>query len=188
MPRILKRQKPLQAGKSALPYGLVCLACSQRRVFQVQDGGRAVMVRFEQITPETMPHVASLSTQTRSVDEETRTMTPLQIPTLPQTFRTVVTGPQNALAYNAALHVAKTPGTMYNPLYLSGGPGLGKTHLLRAIQAYLTPRLNGVLYVVPGVLVQRKAKALRELVRAGGGVQRKRRRGIRSGVDHAQRW
>jgi chromosomal replication initiator protein len=70
-------------------------------------------------------------------------MPPQQIPTFPQTFRTFVTGRQNALAYNAALHVAKTPGTMYNPLYLSGGPGLGKTHLLRAIQACLTPRLNG---------------------------------------------
>jgi hypothetical protein len=52
---------------------------------------------------------------------------PQQIPTLPQTFRTFVTGRQNALAYNAALHVVKRPGTMYNPLYLSGGSGLGKT-------------------------------------------------------------
>lgn len=62
---------------------------------------------------------------------------------LPQTFRTFVTGPQNALAYNAALTVARTPGTMYNPLYLSGAAGLGKTHLLRAIAAYLRPRLDG---------------------------------------------
>jgi len=62
---------------------------------------------------------------------------------LPQTFRTFVTGPQNALAYNAALTVARAPGTMYNPLYLSGAAGLGKTHLLRAIAAYLRPRLDG---------------------------------------------
>src|SRR5947209_2332100 len=62
---------------------------------------------------------------------------------LPLTFRHFVTGPQNALAYNAALSVARTPGTLYNPLYITGGPGLGKTHLLSAIAAYLRPRLNG---------------------------------------------
>ena len=66
----------------------------------------------------------------------------------PQTFRTFVTGPQNALAYNAALTVARTPGTVYNPLYLSGGPGLGKTHLLNAIAAYLAPRLGGAEVIV----------------------------------------
>src|SRR5436305_8314444 len=60
-----------------------------------------------------------------------------------QTFRTFVTGPPNALAYNVALTVARSPGSVYNPLYLSGGPGLGKSHLLHAIGAYLAPRLNG---------------------------------------------
>src|SRR5215472_481778 len=65
-----------------------------------------------------------------------------------QTFRTFVTGPQNALAYNVALTVARTPGTVYNPLYLTGGAGLGKSHLLHAIGAYLTPRLNGAEVIV----------------------------------------
>src|SRR5918912_1057278 len=69
-------------------------------------------------------------------------------PSTPQTFRTFVTGPQNALAYNVALTVARTPGSVYNPLYLSGGPGLGKSHLLQAIGAYLTPRLNGAEVIV----------------------------------------
>lgn len=66
----------------------------------------------------------------------------------PQTFRTFVTGPQNALAYNAALTVARTPGTVYNPLYITGSPGMGKTHLLRAAGAYLRPRLNGAEVIV----------------------------------------
>ncbi len=65
------------------------------------------------------------------------------IKTIPRTFRAFVTGPQNALAYNAALTVARIPGTMYNPLYLSSPSGLGKTHLLHAIAAYLRPRLDG---------------------------------------------
>src|ERR671937_915840 len=64
-------------------------------------------------------------------------------PSPPQTFRTFVTGPSNALAYNVALTVARALGSVYNPLYLSSGPGLGKTHLLQAIGAYLAPRLNG---------------------------------------------
>jgi len=66
----------------------------------------------------------------------------------PETFRTFVTGPPNAVAYNAALSVARTPGSVYNPLYLSSGPGLGKTHLLHAIGAYLEPRLNGAEVIV----------------------------------------
>ncbi len=67
-----------------------------------------------------------------------------------QTFRTFVTGPRNALAYNAALTVARAPGTVHNPLYLSGDAGVGKTHLLRAIAAYLRPRLNGAEVIVVG--------------------------------------
>src|SRR5437588_2090593 len=65
-----------------------------------------------------------------------------------QTFRTFVTGPPNAVAYNAALSVARSPGSVYNPLYLSSGPGLGKSHLLHAIGAYLVPRLNGAEVIV----------------------------------------
>src|SRR5437588_2564567 len=65
-----------------------------------------------------------------------------------QTFRTFVTGPPTALAYNVALSVARSPGSVYNPLYLSGGPGLGKSHLLHAIGAYLAPRLNGAEVIV----------------------------------------
>src|SRR5438105_8550859 len=68
----------------------------------------------------------------------------------PETFRTFVTGPPNAVAYNAALSVARSPGNVYNPLYLSSGPGLGKTHLLHAIGAYLAPRLNGAEVLVVG--------------------------------------
>ena len=66
----------------------------------------------------------------------------------PHTFRTFVTGPPNAVAYNAALSVARSPGNVYNPLYLSSGPGLGKSHLLHAIGAYLAPRLNGAEVIV----------------------------------------
>ena len=49
------------------------------------------------------------------------------------TFDNFVVGPTNSFSYNAALAVAGNPGVTYNPLFLYGPPGVGKTHLLYAI-------------------------------------------------------
>ncbi len=49
------------------------------------------------------------------------------------TFDNFVVGEENNYAYSAATAVAKSPGSVYNPLYIYGGPGMGKTHLIQAV-------------------------------------------------------
>ena len=49
------------------------------------------------------------------------------------TFNNFITGPSNKFAYAAAMNVASNPGKTYNPLFIYGHSGLGKTHLLMAI-------------------------------------------------------
>jgi chromosomal replication initiator protein len=64
-------------------------------------------------------------------------------------FDTLVEGTANRMARAAGLHVANSPGQMYNPLFIYGGVGLGKTHLLHAIgHQLLSHKPNAkVLYI-----------------------------------------
>ncbi|MBX9871688.1 MAG: chromosomal replication initiator protein DnaA [Burkholderiaceae bacterium] len=65
------------------------------------------------------------------------------------TFETLVEGTANRMARAAAMHVASSPGQLYNPLFIYGGVGLGKTHLIHAVgNRLLAERPNAkVLYI-----------------------------------------
>ena len=79
------------------------------------------------------------------------------------TFQTHVEGQSNQLARAAAMQVGKSPGTAFNPLFIYGGVGLGKTHLMQAAGNMIVdqnPRAR-VVYVHSEIFVNDMVKALK---------------------------
>lgn len=78
-------------------------------------------------------------------------------------FDNFIVGNSNKFAHAAALSVAENPGNMYNPLFLYGNSGLGKTHLMHAIGNYIVENSNKkVLYVTSEQFRQDFVKANRK--------------------------
>lgn len=84
------------------------------------------------------PVVKAVAAMPRSAAPAAMTRNPFEVaeahaPRLRHDFESYVVGASNQLAYNAATHVAEFPGVQYNPLFIHGNCGLGKTHLLQAL-------------------------------------------------------
>lgn len=104
-----------------------------------EETGKPIQVEYSVLDAELFDHVKA--------EEERKT------PNVPfiesYSFENFVVGNSNHMAYAASKAVARRPGKAYNPLFLYGGTGLGKTHLLHAIGAEIrkrVPRMR-VLYI-----------------------------------------
>ncbi|WP_416222215.1 chromosomal replication initiator protein DnaA [Sphaerotilus sp.] len=144
-------QAPLSSGAisaaSALAKASAAVASRRKRVASTKSAETA-----ETAAPQTSaaPLVSTLTSVPGSGQGSDRILgaPAIIIPTVPPpaapsntrgrinpalTFDTLVPGRANQMARTAAMHVVGSPGGMYNPLFLYGGVGLGKTHLIHAV-------------------------------------------------------
>jgi len=104
--------------------------------------GREMQVKFRVGTnpaPEPVPAPEPAPAKPRVIETSERAANVVAEPAFnpKNTFETFVVGNNNNFSYAAALAVAQSPGKSYNPLFLYGGVGLGKTHLLHAIGQFV---------------------------------------------------
>jgi chromosomal replication initiator protein len=116
-------------------------------------GRPGLRVAFEEVAEE----AGSTAASPVPVDRESSSLNPKY------TFESFVVGSSNQFAHAAARAVAEIPSKSYNPLFIYGGVGLGKTHLMHAIGHYILARekrLN-VLYISTDRFINEMINAIR---------------------------
>jgi chromosomal replication initiator protein len=98
---------------------------------------------------------------------------PVEVGTRRYTFDAFVIGTSNRFAHAAALSVAETPARAYNPLFIYGDAGLGKTHLLQAVAHYVNE--NYPTFVVRYVTTETFLNQFVDAIRAGAMADFKKR-------------
>jgi chromosomal replication initiator protein len=113
-------------------------------------------VRLDVREPASPPQVAQPPTRAREQPEVGRNAK--------YTFDSFVIGSSNRFAHAAALAVAEAPAQAYNPLFIYGGTGLGKTHLLQAVAQYVGEHSSGltVRYVTSETFMNDFINSLRD--------------------------
>lgn len=109
------------------------IAVSQKKtVVQVHNNGDAALPHPTSTQGESREKMSIIpASRVRKNNLSTKNFTTYVNPTY--SFDAFVAGPSNSLAYAAAQAVSENPGVLYNPLFIYGDSGLGKTHLLHAI-------------------------------------------------------
>lgn len=108
-------------------------------------------VRMATPAPQAAPAPAAVNTAALTLTDELRS---------DLTFETLMVGAYNRFAHAAAMSVVGSPGSMYNPLFLYGVPGTGKTHLLYSIANSMSKGLGSAsLLVTSGARLSRAVSA-----------------------------
>jgi len=137
--------RPLQVTDSDVSAGKLCLLAPNR--FVLQWVKERFLPRIEALGLESfgapirvslalreMPEIAISNASTAPQSSPTKSQASQRFNLIPEfTFDNFVPGKANQLARAAALQVAEHSGTSYNPLFIYGGVGLGKTHLIHAV-------------------------------------------------------
>lgn len=132
----------------------------QTIIYTVKSSNAKKTASREATTPQEKPSAEELLPSSSAI-----TKSPLSESGLnPRyTFSNFIVGSSNDLAYTASQAVAENPGVKYNPLYLYGGVGLGKTHLMQAVGNHISERQPSakIVYINTETFVKEFTDAIR---------------------------